>query len=107
MVTLVQQQPDISYHPDFDKYQLRTERLKAQRPADVGLPVGFPAQLTGPLVWEGQDFSDESQWTLSLNEAQLREIHNALGHFKSKIYLEAPKLQANNGAQVLKNRLAM
>jgi len=84
-LTQTQTQPDISYHPDFQKFQLRTERLKATRKADSSLPPGFPEQLTGPLVWEGEDFTDEKQWTFSLTEAHLEDIHNALQHFKCKI----------------------
>jgi hypothetical protein len=83
-MALTQRQPDISYHPDFEKYKLRTERLKPQRPANSSLPTGFPAQLTGGLVWEGKDFTDEKQWTLSLNDSQLQGIHKALEHFKCK-----------------------
>ncbi|TVY73503.1 Taurine hydroxylase-like protein SAT17 [Lachnellula suecica] len=82
-MALTQRQPDISYHPDFEKYQLRTERLKRLRPATPVLPAGFPAQLTGGLVWEGKDFTDEKQWTFSLDESHLAEIHRALGNFKS------------------------
>ncbi|KAE8445881.1 hypothetical protein EG329_012805 [Mollisiaceae sp. DMI_Dod_QoI] len=81
-MTLVQKQPDISYHPDFEKFRLRTEHLKAQRRPDVGLPAGFPARLTGPLVWEGKDFENKSPWDLVLTKPQLEEIHNALLHFK-------------------------
>jgi len=81
-MALTQRQPDISYHPDFEKFQLRTERLKAQRSSNSGLPTGFPAQLTGPLVWEGKDFTDENEWTFSLTEPQVEEIHKALEHFK-------------------------
>ncbi|KAL3421230.1 hypothetical protein PVAG01_07675 [Phlyctema vagabunda] len=79
---VTQRQPDITYHPDLQNYQQRTERLKKLRTSDERLPEGFPAQLTGPLVWEGQDYKDESQWTLVLNESQVEEIHQALLHFK-------------------------
>lgn len=75
-------QPDISYHPDFTKYQLRTERLKHQRAADIGLPEGFPRNLRGPIVWEGKNFTDDKQWTLSLNKENLEEVHHALISFK-------------------------
>ncbi|KAF4628700.1 hypothetical protein G7Y89_g9450 [Cudoniella acicularis] len=81
-MALAQRQPDISYHPDIEKFQLRTERLKAQRSPNSSLPNGFPAELTGPLVWEGKDFKDENQWTFSLDGPQLDEIHQALVHFK-------------------------
>ena len=84
-LTQTQTQPDISYHPDFEKYQLRTERLKPFRKEKSSLPPGFPQQLTGPLVWEGKDFTDEKQWTFSLIEEHLEEIHNALQHFKCKL----------------------
>lgn len=82
--TATQTQPDISYHPDFTKFQLRTERLKNQRPPNAGLPPGFPKKLEGPIVWEGKDFTNESEWTLPLNEENLEEIHNALLYFKGQ-----------------------
>jgi hypothetical protein len=79
--TLTRTQPDISYHPDFEKYKLRTERVKAQLPPHSSLPVGFPESLAGPLVWEGKDFTDEGEWTFTLNESHLDEIHKALQYF--------------------------
>lgn len=81
-MALTQRQPDITYHPDFEKYQLRTERIKLQRSANPGLPAEFPAQLAGGLVWEGKDFTDKRQWTLVLNDSQLEEIRIALEYFK-------------------------
>jgi hypothetical protein len=81
-VTIAAQQPDISYHPDIEKYKLRTERLKAERSSNIGLPTGFPAQLSGPLVWEAKDFGDETPWDFVLTKAQLNEIHDAFLHFK-------------------------
>ena len=76
-------QPDISYHPDLEKYQLRREQVIAQLPAVTGLPPFFPQELQGPLVWEGKEFTDERDWTFLLTEAQLKEIDNALVSFKS------------------------
>lgn len=84
VVTTVQAQPDISYHPDLQKFHLRTERLKGQRSPSASLPDGFPEKLSSPLVWDGKDFTEEEEWTFSLNEAQLEEIHNALNYFKCK-----------------------
>lgn len=81
-ITITRTQPDISYHPDLNKFHLRTERLKAERDPEATLPSGFPKELTGTLVWEGQDFKDDRDWTLVLNEEQLAEIHDALLHFK-------------------------
>lgn len=85
-VTATQTQPDISYHPDFEKYQLRSARIKAQLPSDSELLQGFPEQLTGPIVWEGEDFENEDDWTLALNAEQLEEIHGALEHFNVSCY---------------------
>jgi hypothetical protein len=80
-ITITQTQPDISYHPDFEKYQSRSAKIRAQLPLDSTLPPSFPEQLAGPLVWEGKDFKNESDWTLVLNAEHLREIHQALRHF--------------------------
>lgn len=46
-------QPDIQYHPDYEKYQARTLRRKQNEVLQVTLPDGFPPQLDSPLVWEG------------------------------------------------------
>lgn len=78
----VVQQPDISYHPDRKKFQQRTERIKARQQGPPSLPVDFPTQLDGPLVWEGKQWTNEDDWTFSLNGDQLTEIHEALLHFK-------------------------
>jgi len=80
--TITQKQPDISYHPDYTKFNLRTERLKFERPSIPQLPPEFPRKLTGPLVWEGKDFTDEKDWTFVLTPEHLDEIENALVHFK-------------------------
>jgi hypothetical protein len=84
-MAIAQQQPDISYHPDFQKYQIRTESLKAHRASEPKIPGLFPVQLTGPLVWEGKDFTDEREWTFSLDESQLNEIRNALAYFTCEL----------------------
>jgi len=81
-------QPDISYQPDQEKYLLRVERLKAKRPQHPSLPAGFPKQLNGGLVWEGADFENEAQWTLTFEKSQLEEIEAALRHFQCKVILQ-------------------
>ena len=85
-----QRQPDISYHPDYTKFQLRIERLKSQRQSNPQLPSGFPQKLTGPLVWEGKDFTDEKDWTFVLTPEHLVEIENALVHFKCELFTFNP-----------------
>lgn len=78
-------QPDISYHPDFQKYQLRSERIRPPNASNSKLPEGFPQYLTGPLVWEGLDWTDERQWTLVLSQQDREEIDGALKKFKCEL----------------------
>jgi len=78
-------QPDIEYHPDETNYRARTARRFADDPdlANVPLPGGFPKKVGGPIVWEGKDWTSEEQWVYNLSEAELKEISDALTHFKS------------------------
>lgn len=77
-------QPDIEYRPDFEKYQARTARRLAEGNLQKTLPEGFPQNLTGDLVWEGETLADTYDWTYVLSEEQLDEIEAALKHFKCK-----------------------
>ncbi|KAI1490998.1 TfdA family taurine catabolism dioxygenase TauD [Biscogniauxia mediterranea] len=75
-------QPDISYAPDYDKWQARVARRLAAGNLPKSLPEGFPSKLSGDLVWEGQSIADEYDWTYVLSEDQLAEIDRAVEHFK-------------------------
>ncbi|KAK7035824.1 Clavaminate synthase-like protein [Favolaschia claudopus] len=83
--TLCVGQPDIVYHPDEGKFRARTARRLAADPAlpQRSLPDNFPPQVDGPIVWEGKDWKDESQWVYNLTDEQLAEIDRALAHFDS------------------------
>ncbi|KAJ7043024.1 hypothetical protein C8F04DRAFT_1286894 [Mycena alexandri] len=78
-------QPDISYHPDEAKFRARTARRLAEDPTlpQRPLPEGFPPSVDGPGVWEGKDWTDESQWVYNLSDEQLQEIDRGLAHFES------------------------
>lgn len=77
-------QPDIEYHPDFEKYQNRTKlRLEAGN-LQTNLPEGFPSKLVSPLVWEGKDVEKRGDWAYQLSDSQLDEIDAALHNFKSR-----------------------
>jgi len=78
-------QPDISYHPDEAKFRARTARRLAEDPTlpQRPLPEGFPPSVEGPNVWEGKDWTDESQWVYNLTDEHLAEIDRALAHFES------------------------
>lgn len=76
-------QPDIQYHPDFAKYQDRTRRRKETESLQTTLPAGFPAQLISPLVWEGKEVENRSDWIYRLDDAQLDEVDAALKSFKA------------------------
>ncbi|KAF8629559.1 hypothetical protein AX15_003391 [Amanita polypyramis BW_CC] len=79
------QQPDIEYHPNEDKYKARTARRLAEDPAlpNSSLPEGFPRKVESPLVWEGKDFKDEKEWVYELTPDHLKEIDDAIKHFRS------------------------
>ena len=80
--TLVQ--PDIQYHPDWDKYQARTARRTTTETLPHAVPDGFPTQLVSNLVWEGHDVEGRDDWVVCLTEAELDEIDAALQSFQGK-----------------------
>lgn len=77
-------QPDIEYRPDDTKYHERTARRLEADPGlpHTPLPDGFPKQVSGPIVWEGSEWTDERQWVYPLSPEDLEEIHAAMTHFK-------------------------
>lgn len=77
-------QPDINYAPDYDKWQARAARRVAAGGLPTRVPEGFPEQLTGDLVWEGETLADTYDWTYVLSPEQLAEIDAALAHFKCR-----------------------
>ncbi|KAF8079384.1 taurine catabolism dioxygenase TauD [Lyophyllum atratum] len=79
----VPSQPDITYHPDRDKWHARTARRIKEDPflPTIELPAGFPKKLESPLVWEGKDWQDEKQWVYELSAEELKEINDAVQHF--------------------------
>ncbi|KJA19204.1 hypothetical protein HYPSUDRAFT_69375 [Hypholoma sublateritium FD-334 SS-4] len=76
-------QPDITYHPDRQQWQHRTEKRLAEDPSlpFTPLPDGFPKELSSPLVWEGKDCQTEKQWVFELTSTHLDEIDAAVKHF--------------------------
>ncbi|KAK6952849.1 hypothetical protein Daesc_005143 [Daldinia eschscholtzii] len=76
-------QPDISYAPDFNKYEARRDNRIKSGNLPKELPKGLPRQLTGKLVWEGDSLAKEYDWTYVLKQDQLDEIDLAVKHFKS------------------------
>ncbi|KAH7325571.1 hypothetical protein B0I35DRAFT_474332 [Stachybotrys elegans] len=76
-------QPDIAYHPDWDKYQARVARRQQTEDLPKTLPDGFPKELKGDLVWDGETLASKYDWTYVLSSDHLEEIDRALAHFKS------------------------
>ena len=75
-------QPDIQYHPEYEKYKERTRRRKETETLQSILPENFPKKLVSPLVWEGKDVEKRDDWVYQLNDDQLDEIDAALKSFK-------------------------
>jgi hypothetical protein len=80
----VLRQPDIAYHPNFDRYQVRSQHRQKTEKLPTTLPSGFPQQLSSPLVWEGKEVENSNDWIVELTEAQLDEIDQALDRFRCK-----------------------
>ncbi|CAA7264108.1 unnamed protein product [Cyclocybe aegerita] len=78
-------QPEIDYHPNEAQWKARTARRLAEDPSlpQTALPAGFPKKLESPLVWDEKDWTDASQWEYKLSAEQLKEIDDAVKHFKS------------------------
>ncbi len=82
-VSLPTAQPDISYTPDFDKYQARTQRRLVTEKLDLqSLPVGFPSKLESDFVWDGESITGNYEWVYKLSEKEIAEVEDALAHFK-------------------------
>lgn len=75
-------QPDIDYAPDFAKYQARAARRVETERLPTTVPEGFPDQLRGDMVWEGDTVAETYDWTYVLNEDELAEIDEAVRYFK-------------------------
>jgi hypothetical protein len=75
-------QPDIAYHPDWEKYQARVARRTQTETLTKDLPEGFPKELKGDLVWEGETIAQEYNWTYTFSAEQLEDVDKALAHFK-------------------------
>lgn len=78
-------QPDISYAPDYDKYQARAARRVKTERLPTTVPEGFPAQLKSDMVWEGDTLAETYDWTYVLSEEQLAEIDAAVKYFKCSL----------------------
>ncbi|KXG49015.1 Taurine catabolism dioxygenase TauD/TfdA [Penicillium griseofulvum] len=76
-------QPDIQYHPDYEKYKERTRRRKETETLQSTVPSGFPQKLISPLVWEGKEVEKRDDWIYQLYDDQLDELDAALKSFKS------------------------
>ncbi|KAM0806682.1 hypothetical protein AB5N19_07019 [Seiridium cardinale] len=76
-------QPDISYVPDPAKWRARADQRIKAGGLPKTVPIGFPEQLTGDLVWEGDSIAEKYDWIFVLNESHLEEIDRAVQHFKS------------------------
>lgn len=79
-------QPDIDYAPDYEKFKARAERRVKTETLPTSVPEGYPEQLQGDMVWEGETLAETYDWTYVLNEEQLAEIDEAVKHFKCECF---------------------
>ncbi|KAJ5837909.1 uncharacterized protein N7525_003097 [Penicillium rubens] len=76
-------QPDIQYHPEYEKFKERTRHRKETETLQSTLPENFPEKLVSPLVWEGKDVEKRDDWVYQLSDDQLDELDAALKSFKA------------------------
>ncbi|OTB14990.1 hypothetical protein K445DRAFT_12270 [Daldinia sp. EC12] len=75
---------DIGYEVDETKFKQRAEaRLKAGGLA-TDVPLGWPTEVKGPMVWSSQDFPNEEEYVYQLTEKDKAEIVEALNWFKNQ-----------------------
>ncbi|CAH0053902.1 unnamed protein product [Clonostachys solani] len=76
-------QPDIQYAPNFQKWQARASSRVKNENLKKTLPDGFPTQLKGNLVWDGDSVAKSYDWVYQLSTDELKEIDTAVAHFKT------------------------
>lgn len=89
---VIQRQPDIQYHPDYEKYVDRTKRRLESETLSKSLPPGLPEQLSSPFVWDGQDIQGRDDWVVVLSDSDVEEIDQALKHFKGNTHTHTKPL---------------
>jgi hypothetical protein len=78
--------PDIQWHPSYETYLRRIAALKAYRSdRQKTLPEGYPQRVDKPWVWSGDEIPAE-RYVVLLNENDVKQIEEALGLFKGKLY---------------------
>ncbi|KAG9598997.1 hypothetical protein KCU77_g431, partial [Aureobasidium melanogenum] len=75
--------PYFQYMPDFEEYTARAKRRVEDEQLDRELPAGFPTKLTGGLVRDADSVSKDFDYNYHLTAEDLKEIQDALHHFKS------------------------
>ncbi|RTE83970.1 hypothetical protein BHE90_001482 [Fusarium euwallaceae] len=80
----ISQYADVGYEYDEQKHLRRTEARLQAGCLRTDLPTGWPRALSGPLVWTGSDYADESLFVYTLSDSDNAEILDALRHFKGK-----------------------
>lgn len=79
---------DIGYEVDEAKYRRRVEARLLANDLPTTVPAGWPTKVSGPLVWGGDDFPDETEYVYQLTDADKAEIALALDHFKGQSFLQ-------------------
>ncbi|KAL4965150.1 TauD/TfdA family dioxygenase [Aspergillus stella-maris] len=72
----------IGYEVDEVAYRKRVQASLAAEDLPQKVPAGWPTRLSGPLVWDKEDFPDETEYVYYLTDEDKREISEALEIFK-------------------------
>lgn len=82
VASTISQQADIDYMPDHDNHLARSKRRQETEELAMHLPEGFPAQLSGDLVWDARTIADRYDWNYQLSIEDISEIDAALRYFQ-------------------------
>ena len=75
----------IEYKIDEAKYHARSQARYLAGGLESEVPEDWPKTMKGPLVWSTADFQDETQYILQLGSADMKELEDALNHFKRSL----------------------
>lgn len=81
---------DIKYEVDEAKYLSRAAARVRTRGLQRTVPEGWPTVLEGPIVWDKDDWQDDTEFIHRLSEEDKCEINSALKSFNGMSYIHGP-----------------
>jgi hypothetical protein len=78
---------DIDWTFDLVKYRSRlANSARYNIDTNNSLPKGWPSHVESPLVWSGEEVTDETSYIVVLGESEKAEVRRAIENFKSMTF---------------------